>query len=85
MTPEEKFIITTAALARRSGKEWSDFVQAFADFKEIKVQELVNAPPDQLGAAQGTARAYYSLQKRFGGIIAEADTLEAKLSKTRKD
>lgn len=75
---DKDLTIATADLARRSPEEWSKFLAAFRAHSNVRRDQCVSSPVEQLQVTQGRAQESVALLRIFETCLQAADRITEK-------
>ena len=75
---DRDLILKSAAVARRSHQEWSDFLAALKSYTDTKRDQCVSSPVDTLQVAQGRAQQCVALLRLLEDCVKTADQITEK-------
>lgn len=75
---DRELILKSAALARRSPEEWSDFLAEFRKYTDTRRDQCVSSPVDSIFVAQGRAQQCAALLRLFEECLKTADQITEK-------
>ena len=74
----EELIVKAAALAKSAPAQWADFLAAFAKYKEVHRDNLLNSPPDALQINQGRAQILSVVHDLLSDAVKNAEKMTGK-------
>jgi hypothetical protein len=75
---DRDLIFKSAALARSSPQEWSEFLGALRAYTDTIRNQCISSPLDVLPVAQGRAQNCVALLGIFEGCVRAADQIQEK-------
>jgi hypothetical protein len=73
---DKNMVLAAARLARTAPQQWDEFVQAFAEYVDDKIVDVIQAPPEMLQIAQGRAQGLVSFSKLLADCRKTAESID---------